>query len=136
MLLTASDVIMRYFFHKPITGSFELTEYLMVIIISFTLAYGAASDRLVRVTIISDRLPIKAQSIISILSGILGIVFFVFITWRSITFAGLERSQNISSPILGIPRFPFAVVVVMGMACLVLVLIVEWLQNLAKVLKK
>ena len=37
MLLTTADVILRYFFNRPITGSFELTQYLMVMIVSLLL---------------------------------------------------------------------------------------------------
>jgi TRAP-type transport system small permease protein len=136
MLLTTADVVMRYIFNRPITGSYELTQYLMVIIISFTLAYGAAGDGLVRVTILSERLSARTQSIMGIFTGLLGIGLFIFITWRSVNFVGLEHGQHIKSPIIGIPLYPFAGLVVFGLVCLVLVLIIEWLHNLIKVMKR
>jgi TRAP-type C4-dicarboxylate transport system permease small subunit len=135
MLLTAVDVVMRYFFNKPVAGSFELTEYLMVLIISFTLAFAAANDGMVKVTLLSERLSLKTQSIINSFTGILGIGLFVVLAWRGFVFAGMLQHQGIISPILGIPRFPFAVVVAIGLCFLVLVLIVEWLHSILKAVK-
>lgn len=41
MLLTVADVLMRSLFNKPITGTEELTEYLMVAVVYFGLALCA-----------------------------------------------------------------------------------------------
>ena len=41
MLLTVSDVFMRYVFTQPIKGSVELTEYLMAVVGFFGLAWCA-----------------------------------------------------------------------------------------------
>ena len=41
MFLTATDVILRYIFNRPISGAYELIEYMMAILIPFALAYCA-----------------------------------------------------------------------------------------------
>ena len=38
MLLTAVDVCLRYLFDSPITGSYELSEFMMAILVAFGLA--------------------------------------------------------------------------------------------------
>ena len=38
MFLTAMDVIFRYMFNRPITGSYELIEFMMAILVSFGIA--------------------------------------------------------------------------------------------------
>jgi TRAP-type C4-dicarboxylate transport system permease small subunit len=136
MLLTAADVVMRYFFRKPILGTFELTEYLMVVIVSFAVAYTAATDGLVKVTLLTEKLPSKVQAILNAITGIPGIGLFIFLTWRSFTFIGLQHDQGISSPILAIPRYPFAALVAIGLVFLTLVLIVDWLGNISKAVKR
>jgi TRAP-type transport system small permease protein len=133
MLLTTADVVMRYFFNKPITGSFELTQYLMALIVSFTIAYSAANEGMVKVSLVTERLSPKTQSILGIITGIPGIGLFIFITWRTFTFVGIQNAQHIVSPILSIPQAPFAAVVACGLVCMILILIVEWLHNIAKV---
>jgi TRAP-type transport system small permease protein len=135
MLLTAADVVLRYFFNKPIAGSFEITEYLMVLIISFTLAFAAANDGMVKVTLLSERLSPRTQSIFNAFTGIFGIGLFIFLAWRGFVFSGMLRDQGITSPILNIPRFPFAGIAAAGLCFLVLVLIVEWLHSIAKAVK-
>ena len=39
MFLIAADVVLRYFFNKPITGDYELVQFMLVIMISLGLAY-------------------------------------------------------------------------------------------------
>jgi TRAP-type C4-dicarboxylate transport system permease small subunit len=136
MLLTAADVVMRYFLRKPILGAFEITEFLMAIVVSFTIAYAAATDGLIKVTLFTERLPQRAQAILNSITGLPGIVLFVFVTWRSFTFIGLQYNEHIYSPILAIPRFPFSIVVAIGLVFLTFVLIVDWLNNIAKAGKK
>lgn len=136
MLLTVADVVMRYFFRKPILGTFELTEFLMAVVVSFAIAYAAATDGLIKVTLFTERMPIRVQAILNSITGVPGIALFVFLTWRSFTFIGLQYDEGIYSPILSISRFPFAAVVAVGLVFLTLALISDWLNNLAKAGKK
>jgi TRAP-type transport system small permease protein len=136
MLLTAADVVMRYFFRKPILGTFEITEFLMAVIVSFTIAYAAATDGLIKVTLITERLPARVQSILNSITGLPGIALFIFLTWRSFTFIGMQYHEHIYSAILAVPKFPFAAVVTIGLVFLTLVLIVDWFNNITKAGKK
>ena len=43
MFLGAADVILRYFFNSPISGAYELVEYMMAIIVPFGLCVCAPS---------------------------------------------------------------------------------------------
>jgi len=40
MLLTTADVIGRYFFNAPVLGAYEITEYLMLIMVFFIPGFG------------------------------------------------------------------------------------------------
>ena len=90
MVLTAVDVVLRYFFDRPVAGSFELTEYMMVIAISLTLAYCAIMKGHVRVEVIVSLLPQRVQAVIRSIVTILVLGIFSLITWQSAVQAGIE----------------------------------------------
>ncbi len=61
-LLTTADALLRYIFNAPITGSHELAdEFLMPAVIYFALTYVYSSGGHIRITIVSDLLPIGMQ---------------------------------------------------------------------------
>ena len=55
MALTGLDVIMRYIFNRPVSGTLEITEFMMAIVIAFGLAYCALQKRHVRIDIVISR---------------------------------------------------------------------------------
>ncbi|UCG64349.1 MAG: TRAP transporter small permease, partial [Deltaproteobacteria bacterium] len=63
MFLTATDVILRYIFNRPISGAYEVIEYMMAILIPFGLAYCALQGGHVSVDLLVSRFPKKIQSI-------------------------------------------------------------------------
>ncbi len=61
-LLTTADALLRYIFNAPITGSHELAdEFLMPTVIYFALTYVYSSGGHIRITIVSDLLPLGMQ---------------------------------------------------------------------------
>ncbi len=57
MFLTAADVVLRYSLNKPILGSYELTQYMLAIIISVGLAYCSIEKGHVTIDILTTRCP-------------------------------------------------------------------------------
>ena len=72
MLLTVSDVTMRYIFNQPIAGTIEIVEYMMVCLL-LGMATCALERRLIKVGIVKERLPKKAQAIIEIVTLLAGL---------------------------------------------------------------
>src|SRR4030043_523494 len=63
--LTTADALGRYFLNQPITGAYEIEEkYLMVFLVYFAMAYAYRDGANIRVTILVDRFPLQAQSVI------------------------------------------------------------------------
>ncbi|HUU65585.1 MAG TPA: TRAP transporter small permease [Dehalococcoidales bacterium] len=136
MVLTASDVILRYVFNRPIVGSFDLTEYMMAIVVSFSLAYCAFFKGHVSVDIVVSRLPRRAQAVIDGITGLLGIILFSLITWQSFVYMKLLFDSGLKSTVLLIPRFPFAGLVCLGSAFLTVVLVADFLEFLSRAVRK
>ena len=136
MVLTAGDVILRYVFNRPIIGSYDLTEYMMAIVVSFGLAYCAFLKGHVRVDIVVSHFPQRIQSAIDSITGLLSVFLFSLITWQCFVYMKLLFDSGLDSTVLLIPRFPFTGLVCLGSAFLTIVLLADLLEFLSKVVRK
>lgn len=136
MLLTAGDVTLRYVFNRPIVGSFDLTEYMMAIVVSFGLAYCAFFRGHVSVDIIVSRLPQRIQAAIDSITSLLSIILFTLITWQGYVYMKLLFDSGLESTVLLIPRFPFAGLVCLGSAFLTIVLLANFFEFLSQAVRK
>ena len=136
MFLTASDVTLRYVFNHPIIGAFDLTVYMMVILFAFALPYCAVKKGHVRVDLLLGRLPQKVQTIINSVTTPLGLGLFALITWQTIVYMKIQHDTNIISSVLLIPRYPFVGLLFLGIACLSIILLADFLKLLSEVTKK
>ena len=135
MLLTAVDVCLRYIFDRPITGSYELTEFLMAILVAFGLAYTAVHQGHINVDLLITCTRPKSQAVINSITALLSVGFFTLMTWRSFLYAEKLRVDGYTSQSLLIPTYPFAYVVAVGCAILVLVLLIYLRNQLQEVTK-
>ena len=111
MLLTAVDVCLRYIFDSPITGSYELTEFMMAILVAFGLAYTAVHQGHINVDLLITNTSQRTQAVINSITALLSVGFFVLMTWRSFFYAEKLRIDGYTSQSLLIPTYPFAYVV-------------------------
>ncbi len=128
MLLTAADVTGRYVFNKPILGAFELTEFLVLILIFSFLAPTQAHKSHVSVDLLLGRLPRKWQGAIAVFNHAVCLFLMGLFVWMS-TVRAFELKEFVeASPNLGIPKYPFAFFVVLGCAVMGL----EYLRDLIR----
>jgi TRAP-type C4-dicarboxylate transport system permease small subunit len=132
MLLTCSDVILRYLFNKPIMGSFELTEFIMAIIVSFSLANCALQKGHVRVDLVVFMLPKRVQGIMNSIANVAFLGLFVLITWRIVPRAMQMIEVNQVGLITRIPVAPFVLLVALGTAVLCLALLKNFFDEFHK----
>jgi TRAP-type C4-dicarboxylate transport system permease small subunit len=118
MILTALDVILRYLFNSPILGVLEITEFMMVVIVFFSLAYTQSAKKHVAVDFLVIRLSKRKQRIIDLISYMIYVLLLMVICWKSIS-KGLEIMEtNEVSGTLSFPVFPFFFVVALGCAAM------------------
>ena len=129
MLLTTVDVMGRYLFNHPILGVFELTKFMMVFIVFWSLAYTELKKGHVRVDIFTSRLSQKWQKYINIFNYLLSFIIWGLIAWKSAE-RGFELIANKEcSGTLQIPIYPFLFVVLIGSVILCL----EFLKDILNV---
>lgn len=133
MFLTALDVAGRYLFNRPISGSLELVEYMMAVLIPFSIAYCAVRRAHVAVEFIMDLFSRKVQQRVDLVIKLVTLVFVAVIAWQTCYYVAETYRSHVTSSVLLIETYPFVVPIVVGMALFVLVLVNEVLQLVGKI---
>ena len=136
MFLMMTDVVLRYVFNSPITGSYEIIQYMMAILIPFAVVYCAYKRSHVSVDIVFDLLPSKPRSIVACLGSLIVLILFILIAWQNVSYIKETYDQRLTSAILYIPTFPFVASVAVGFVAICLVMFIEFFNALRGVLKK
>jgi TRAP-type transport system small permease protein len=117
MLLTTTDVIGRYFFNAPVLGAYEITEYLMLIMVFSFLARAQSAKVHINVDIVFNRLPAGLRNFLQRFNHLVCLLMMILVTWMSILRVFELRKTGEASVLLKIPDYPFAAFLVIG--CLV-----------------
>lgn len=133
MMMTVADVVMRYFFHRPIIGSMEISIILMVCVVFLCMAWCALNDGHISVDIITGRLSKKSRAILNSFDNILTFALALLIAWRSLLEAMSVKEMEVTSPLLGIPRYPFVFVTAFGFLLLFFAALILFLRNVKSV---
>ncbi len=136
MFLTASDVALRYVFNRPIPGAYELTEFMMPILVAFGLAYTAVHKGHIRIDFLIARLSPRVLAFIDSITTLVGLGIFSLIAWQSIVYALFLEARGLATPTLGIPIYPVVYVIAAGCVLFCLVFILELAVHLSQVLGK
>jgi len=132
MFLTAADVGFRYFLNSPISGALELAEFLMAIIVPFSIAYCAFQKSHVAVDLIVEHFPNTARKICHFLITLPTIVFILFISWQNYLNIFETYDQNLTSAVLKIPAYPFTIPVAVGTFVYAVIMIVQLFESKSK----
>ncbi|HEJ83793.1 MAG TPA: TRAP transporter small permease [Desulfobacteraceae bacterium] len=123
MLLTVADVVLRYFFNSPILGSFELTEFALVLLVFFAIPWGTAQKINVRVDLFVGPLPDRIRAIFDSITCLFSILITALFAWYTLPQARYMMELGSESDMLEIPLYPFYYMVAAGFFLLFFVLI-------------
>jgi TRAP-type C4-dicarboxylate transport system permease small subunit len=126
MVVTTVDVAGRYLFNAPILGVFELTEFLVLIVIFSFLGYTQAHKGHVSVDFLMTRLPEKVQIGVDLFNHGVCLVLMGLITYMGVDNALELIEYGERSPNLAIPNYPFAFFLALGCA----VMCLEFIRDL------
>ena len=136
VLLTVTDVCLRYIFNNPITGSYELTEFMMAVLVFASVGFTQSVKDHVSVDLVVTKLPNRVRALLEAITCLLAFGLFALAAWRNVLHTGTTWERHDVSAELFIPVSPFVLFVALGLAVLSLVLLVQFFQSLARVLKK
>lgn len=132
MFLTATDVILRYFFDSPVKGAYELQSFMMVIVIALALSYTAMKKSHITVDIVLMRLPVRVRAVFDSVTALIGLALFVLVVWQSFKYVSTLAASNTLATTLPIPWYPFAAVLALGMVVFFIVMLRDLFAKLAE----
>ncbi len=130
MVLTGIDVAMRYFLGSPIEGSYEMIQYMMPVVVSFSLAACGLKEGHVQVELLTSMLSEKLQTVMKAVAYFVMCFIFGLIAWQTAVRGYGMQSVKQQTEVLYLPIFPFAYVVAFGCAALCLVALKKFIENL------
>lgn len=133
-LFTFSDVFLRYFFNRPIIGSVEVTEALMVCVVFLGIAWCALKGEHIAVDILAHKISKNAQKIADSFNYILTAVAGLLVATQSFSRASFVKDMGINSPLLNLPRYPFLLISSFGFALLFLVALLHLYNTNKKII--
>jgi len=127
MLLTSADVVGRNFFNKPLPGTFELSEFMLAVVILLGAAYTQQEKGHVSVDFILSRFGPRMQKVFQVLTFVLSLLIIAIVVWQGIIL-GIEETEVTDQ--LRIPKGPFKVLVGLGGGLLWLELFFDLIDSL------
>jgi TRAP-type C4-dicarboxylate transport system permease small subunit len=132
MLLTASDVIGRVVWSRPIPGAVELSSYMLAVFILMGVAYTHQVKGHVRVGMLVSRLPERLGLILDVFTILLSLFIISILAWQGWVVGIEERTV---SDMLRIPQLPFRLLVSVAAFFLCLELLIDLFDSLGKLVR-
>ena len=118
MLLTVADVFLRATLNKPIIGTTEITEQMMVAMVFLGLGWCALQGKQIRVDLFASRYPPGTQRVIDLIVYFVGLILVAMICWRTFMATLTVQQLGITCSYIGVPKFPFYALAAFGWAVL------------------
>lgn len=134
MFLTVADVVGRKFFNKPITGTFEISEMLLVIVVFSTAAYCQLLRGHVTIDLLVERFSQKVRDIIDSVMYVVFLVTFALLSWQLYVYAIDILNQKTVSGTIMLPIYPFAFIAALGSTLLCLLVFMDLMRYISKVI--
>jgi TRAP-type C4-dicarboxylate transport system permease small subunit len=128
MVYTVADVVMRYAFNRPFSGSVEVTEFSMSLIVFLALPFTGWVGAHISVDLFEKFLDRPALRLLPSVIAFMGAALFALIAWRVMleTSATLNQTSNM----LRMPHYPFRLAVAFCSLLFAIVLLVQGWQAL------
>lgn len=136
LILGTSDVLGRYFFNRPITGTREISSILVVGIVVFGWAYVQSKKGHVKIDFVVSRFPSRAQVITELVVSFISLAVFGTIVWQSAVIAMRHWEMGYLVSVIQIPIAPFQLLVTLGALTLCLEYIYEIISLSHKISKE
>jgi TRAP-type C4-dicarboxylate transport system permease small subunit len=135
-LLTVADVFLRFAFNRPITGTTEMTLFIMVCLV-LGVAWCGLRGRHVSVDLVMSRFPPRVQAITDSITFFIGLVVSIIITWRALVESFWElRFKYTGSSVFPVPTFPFWWLYTLGWFMLCIVLAALVIQKVTEAIRR
>ena len=130
-LFTMADIILRYLFNQPISGSIDIVQLALVVMTFCALPYAGRSDGHIVVDIVPDYPSQRLNRIRDATGKLLTAAIFAVLAWQGLLRAEESALFGEASNMLEIPFRPFFYVMFGGSAVYSVALLMEALLLIA-----
>jgi len=130
VLVTVTDVVMRYVFNKPLASAWEFTEFSMALIVFLGIAYCGWTGGHIAVDVFSRWLDRPSLRYLPAILSFIGAALFALIAYRA-TLETITTFDQVSN-MLRWPFYPFRFTVAACSAIFALVLLIQGVQSLSQ----
>ncbi|MFV0382767.1 TRAP transporter small permease [Paracoccus sp. (in: a-proteobacteria)] len=107
-IITAIDVVGRYFLSAPLHGGYEMVQYLMALSVFAALPLATRADAHLTIDLFTGRLRGRPRKVHRVIVLILSTIVLAFLAWRMGIQAGHLQKGRALSGSLGMPLAPIA----------------------------
>jgi TRAP-type transport system small permease protein len=125
MFFTISDVFLRKVFSKSILGAVETSEFMMLFVVFFGLAYTEVLNGHINVDLFIGRLGKRSQGLVDLATQCVCFILSGMLAWAALVYSEDMRKWQEVSQDLWIPVYPFLYVVALGWSLFTLVLFIK-----------
>ncbi|MBU2622360.1 MAG: TRAP transporter small permease [Proteobacteria bacterium] len=131
MLITCVDVVGR-FFNAPILGAVEFVGFFATMTTAFALPYTHQMDAHIGVELLVNRLPLKQQQVMSLITTVVSFILFGIVTWRMAVYAYTIQQSGEVSMTLKLPEYIIMYLIAVCFLIFALILIQDVLKLIIK----
>ena len=135
LLLGTADVLGRYLFNHPITGTQQVFEILLPGIVLLGWAYAQRTKSHVAVDIVYDRFPPRVKPIVALFITSLAMVIAALIVWQGLLECTFNFQMGRMIRIINVPVYIPQLLVPIGAFSLFLVLIIDFWTHIKEIKK-
>ncbi len=135
-LLGTVDVVGRYFFNRPVPGTYEIMRYMLGGIVFLTFAYVQLSRGHITVNLLTERLQGKKALLLDLIVLFIMLIVTILIGWYGGE-AALEawRAGDKSMGTIELPTGPARMVVPVGCALLAMRIVSQLVESVNKLIR-
>jgi TRAP-type C4-dicarboxylate transport system permease small subunit len=132
MLLTVADVAGRYFLNRPVTGTFEVTELLMVFIVFLALGLAQHQNEHIALDLAYTYFPSRLQETTNVLIDGVNLAVMAAVTWQLYEYSVRMGQGTYTTAVLQLAIEPFVIVAIAGTASYALAIICDLIKSIGK----
>lgn len=139
MMVTTVDVILRkvlFFTNLSITGSYDMTEMGMVVLIFFGIAYFQSEHGHVRVEMFVEKFPFTARCIVEGVINLVEAVFGALMCYASFQQISRLYERGVGTGAIHIPHWPFAIFMTIGLLLFTIFLVLDGIMCFQRIGEK
>lgn len=135
VILVTVHVLSRALFKKPLMGTVELEELMLVILVFLGMAYTQVQKKHISVDFLTSRFSERVQEILSIATSLLSTCLFFALSWQSILLSLTYLDKGVATFNLRIPLFWIIWVIALGFFLFGVVLLKVFFQAASSTIK-